>query len=92
MTAPEILRLVVTLRAKKCKNSSFALHYDQIRFRFRTAKTQSGHEPDRNPAAQQAPPKCAILSIEGTGVAERNVVIQNDSGLPQGLADRSAAG
>jgi hypothetical protein len=44
MTAPEILRLVVTLRAKKCKNSSFALHYDQIRFRFRTAKTQSGHE------------------------------------------------
>jgi hypothetical protein len=46
ITAPKILRLVVTLRAKKCKNSSFALHYDQIRFRFRTAKTPSGHRPD----------------------------------------------
>jgi hypothetical protein len=43
MTAPEILRLVAPLRAKKYKNSSFALHYDQIRFRFRTAKTRSGH-------------------------------------------------
>jgi hypothetical protein len=43
MTAPEILRLVVTLRAKKCKNSPFARHYDQIRFRFRTAKTLTGH-------------------------------------------------
>src|SRR5271167_2815214 len=39
ITAPRILRLVVTLRAKKCKNSSFARHYDQFRFRFRTAWT-----------------------------------------------------
>jgi hypothetical protein len=46
MTAPEILRLVVTLRAKKCKNSSFALHYDQIRFRFCTAKTRFAHGRD----------------------------------------------
>jgi hypothetical protein len=31
------LRLVVTLRAKKCKNSSSAQRYNQIRFRFHTA-------------------------------------------------------
>ena len=37
ITAPRILRLVVALRAKKSKNSSFARHYDQIRFRFHTA-------------------------------------------------------
>src|SRR5271170_5480176 len=41
ITAPRVLRLVVTLRAKKCKNSSFARHYDQIRFRFRTASVSS---------------------------------------------------
>jgi hypothetical protein len=33
ITAPAILRLVVTLRAKKCKNSSSAQRYNQIRFR-----------------------------------------------------------
>jgi hypothetical protein len=38
MTAPGILRLVVTFRAKKRKNLSSARHYDQISFRFRTAK------------------------------------------------------
>ena len=37
ITAPAILRLVVTLRAKKCKNSSSAQRYNQIRFRFHTA-------------------------------------------------------
>jgi hypothetical protein len=37
ITAPGILRLVVTLRAKKRKNSSSARCYDQISFRFRTA-------------------------------------------------------
>jgi hypothetical protein len=37
ITAPGILRLVVTLRAKKCKNSSSAQRYNQIRFRFHTA-------------------------------------------------------
>ena len=43
MTAPGILRLVVTLRAKKRKNSSSARRYDQIRFRFRTAWTLNRH-------------------------------------------------
>jgi hypothetical protein len=43
ITAPRILRLMVTLRAKKRKNSSFARHYDQIRFRFHTAWAISGH-------------------------------------------------
>jgi hypothetical protein len=33
ITAPGILRLVVTLRAKKCT----AQRYNQIRFRFHTA-------------------------------------------------------
>ena len=37
ITAPGILRLVVTLRARKCKNSSSAQRYNQIRFRFHTA-------------------------------------------------------
>src|SRR6202030_1421561 len=37
ITEPGILRLVVTLRAKKCKNSSSAQRYNQIRFRFHTA-------------------------------------------------------
>jgi hypothetical protein len=37
ITAPGILRLVVTLRAKKCKNSFSAQRYNQIRFRFHTA-------------------------------------------------------
>jgi hypothetical protein len=36
MTAPGILRLVVTSRAKKCRNLSSAQHYDQMRFRFYT--------------------------------------------------------
>src|SRR6476661_1127817 len=41
ITAPGILGYTVTLRAKKRKNLSCARHYDQIRFRFHTAKTQS---------------------------------------------------
>jgi hypothetical protein len=35
--APGILRLVVKLRAKKCKKSSSAQRYNQIRFGFHTA-------------------------------------------------------
>jgi hypothetical protein len=42
ITAPGILGSTVTWRAKKRKNLSFARHYDQIRFRFHTAKTHSG--------------------------------------------------
>jgi hypothetical protein len=42
ITAPGILRLVVTLRAKKCKNSSSAQRYNQIRFRFHTAWYECG--------------------------------------------------
>jgi hypothetical protein len=34
--------LVVTFRAKKCRNLSSAQHYDQIRFRFYTAWTHCG--------------------------------------------------
>jgi hypothetical protein len=41
ITAPGILGSTVTRRAKKRKNLSSARHYDQIRFRFHTAKTQS---------------------------------------------------
>ena len=40
ITAPGILGYTVTLRAKKRKNLSCARHYDQIRFRFHTAKTR----------------------------------------------------
>jgi Pyruvate/2-oxoacid:ferredoxin oxidoreductase delta subunit len=42
ITAPGILSPTIVRRAKKRKNSSSARHYDQIRFRFRTAKTPSG--------------------------------------------------
>ena len=41
--APGILGSVVMRRAKKRKNLPSARHYDQIRFRFRTTKTRSGH-------------------------------------------------
>jgi len=39
ITAPGILGSTVTRRVKKRKNLSSARHYDQIRFRFHTAKT-----------------------------------------------------
>ena len=39
ITAPGILGSTVMRRAKKRKNLSSARHYDQIRFRFHTAKT-----------------------------------------------------
>ncbi len=38
MTAPGILGSTVMRRAKKRKNLSSARHYDQIRFRFHSAK------------------------------------------------------
>src|SRR5262249_11349946 len=41
ITAPGILSPTILRRAKKRKNSPAAWNYDQIRFRFRTAKTQS---------------------------------------------------
>ena len=44
ITAPGILGSTVTRRAKKRKNLSSARHYDQIRFRFHTAKTHCRHE------------------------------------------------
>jgi len=47
--APGILGSVVMRRAKKCKNLSSARHYDQIRFRFRTAKTLNGVHPYQSP-------------------------------------------
>src|SRR3974390_153594 len=42
ITAPGILGTVVMRRAKKRKNLSSAWHYNQIRFRFHTTKTQRG--------------------------------------------------
>ncbi len=48
ITVPGILGPVVMRRAKKHKNLSSARHYDQIGFRFRTAKTQSGGSLQRN--------------------------------------------
>ena len=43
ITAPGILGSTVTRRVKKRKNLSSARHYDQIRFRFHTAKTHLRH-------------------------------------------------
>ena len=43
ITAPGILGSTVMRRAKKRKNLSSARRYDQIRFRFHTTKTHSGH-------------------------------------------------
>ena len=45
ITAPGILGSTVTRRVKKRKNLSSARHYDQIRFRFHTAKTHKRHWP-----------------------------------------------
>ena len=42
ITAPGILGPTVMRRAKKRRNLSSARHYDQIRFRFHTAKTHFG--------------------------------------------------
>jgi hypothetical protein len=42
ITAPGILGPMVMRRAKKRKNLSSGRHYDQIRFRFHTTKTQTG--------------------------------------------------
>ena len=42
ITAPGILGSTVTRRVKKRKNLSSARHYDQIRFRFHTAKSYCG--------------------------------------------------
>jgi hypothetical protein len=51
-------------RAKECKNLSSARHYDQIRFRFHTTKTHSGHRPGRNVAVQRA--GCCHASISAS--------------------------
>ena len=48
ITAPGILGPTVMRRAKKRKNLSSARHYDQIRFRFRTAKARSRHSVRKN--------------------------------------------
>src|SRR5580704_456134 len=42
-------RLCHSIKDKKRKNLSSARHYDQIRFRFHTAKTQLGHLPSMLP-------------------------------------------
>src|SRR5215468_8676995 len=60
ITAPGILGSTVTRRGKKRKNLSSARHYDQIRFRFHTAKTVS----DIGPAAQWEPTQ-TIPSVLG---------------------------
>jgi len=55
ITAPGILGSVVMRRAKKRKNLSSARHYNQIRFRFRTAKTHSGYRQLKIAAVQLDP-------------------------------------
>jgi hypothetical protein len=63
--------------------------------RFCTTKTHCDHRLDRNPATQQSPavPRCAIVRGGSTGGGwQRPTLIQNDSGLAQGLADCSGAG
>ena len=59
ISAPGILSPVVTRRARKRKNLSSARHYDQIRFRFRTAKTQCR---SRGPLTSERP-----ISAAGCG-------------------------
>src|SRR5579864_3091081 len=56
ISAPGILSPVVTRRARKRKNLSSARHYDQIRFRFRTAKAPNGsRRPSETGANANAP-------------------------------------
>ena len=53
INAPGILGSTVMRRAKKRKNLSSARHYDQIRFRFHTAKTQSRHRGPQGPRSSR---------------------------------------
>jgi hypothetical protein len=66
IAAPGILGSTVTRRAKKRKNLSSARHYDQIRFRFHTAKTHLGHSPEsitkRRGRRNCAPPATSLLA------------------------------
>jgi hypothetical protein len=65
ITAPGILRLVVTLRAKKCKNSSSAQRYNQIRFRFHTAWThrrRDGLQSSFHVSGRRIEPRQAIVA------------------------------
>jgi hypothetical protein len=56
--APGILGSVAMRRAKKRKKLPCARHYDEIRFRFRTTKTRSGHSSWPQTASQR-PESCA---------------------------------
>src|SRR5258708_16724941 len=57
-----------TIRLHGAQFSSRCFYVRGGRWSFRTAKTHTGHMPDRNPAAQQSPavPRCAILSVLST--------------------------
>jgi hypothetical protein len=69
ITAPGILRLVVTLRAKKCKNSSSAQRYNQIRFRFHTAWAKTG--PDVNCRHRPGQDTCSCAGRDNDPVRNR---------------------
>ena len=63
-TTSEISGPMVMRRPKKRKNLSSARHYDQIRFRFRTAKTlnrRSAHGSTARPDPTRAHFQCASL-------------------------------
>ena len=65
ITAPGILGSTVMRRAKKRKNLSSARHYDQIRFRFHTTKTQLRHGPSRH--LPNSPKASASVPVEALG-------------------------
>src|SRR5262249_61236620 len=76
ITTPGILGPVVMRRAKKRKNLSSARHYDQIRFRFHTTKTQSGHWLCAALGAEAAPIQLVISPTFEIGlVSEMSVYL-----------------
>jgi hypothetical protein len=85
ITAPRILRLVVTLTAKKRKNSSSARCCDQIRFRFHTAasRRETGAPPPGAPIHRHL--LLALSSMPVQSVEQRRVCARQLIGLVQVL-------
>ena len=58
--------------SKKRKNLSSARHYDQIRFRFHTAKTPSRHKAElKSPRLRRASSRCAIVCPKPVALTPR---------------------
>ena len=81
--APGILGSTVMRRAKKRKNLSSARHYDQIRFRFHTAKTQLRHRLRIGEATDCSGQGCAVTQL-CLGYQQQHVDARNQTSTRRG--------